>query len=256
MNKFGLYSQYYDLLYKEKDYASEVEYVYNIIHEYKPNATTILDLGCGTGMHAISLAFKGFSVTGVDISQTMLEGALVRKKSLDETHSNRLSFYHGDVRTFRSDMKFDVVISLFHVFSYQTTNADLEAAFETAASHLNPGGILIFDYWFGPAVLTQRPEVRVKRLANNKCEVLRIAEPTLDERKNTVDVNYFLLIDSLHEKKSERIIEKHQMRYLFLPEIEMLSEKYFQVIKHMEWMSDTSPSSRSWAGVSILGRKS
>jgi len=255
LSKFENYSEYYDLLYREKDYVSEVEYINKLIRQYKPDALTILDLGCGTGMHAAALVLKGFSVTGVDMSQTMLARAKDRIKTLDENCSRRLSFYHGDVRTFKADSKFDVVVSLFHVFSYQITNADLNAAIETAASHLKPGGILIFDYWFGPAVLTKRPDVRVKRLESDNCKILRIAEPVLHEERNIVDVNYLLLIDYLCGKRSERITEKHEMRYLFLPEIEMISSRHFKVIKHMEWMSSKPASLNSWAGVSILERK-
>ena len=53
---------------------------------------------------------------------------------------------------------FDAVIALFHVVSYQTTEHDLRATFATAARHLNPGGVLLFDVWHGPAVLAQQPE--------------------------------------------------------------------------------------------------
>lgn len=252
MSNFGLYSEYYDLLYNDKDYQSEAEYVNQLIREHKPTASTILDLGCGTGMHATALCVKGYSVTGVDMSQPMLSSAMKRKALLEESISKRLNFQHGDARTYRSELKFDVVVSLFHVFSYQTTNADLQAAFETAKCHLKPGGILIFDYWYGPAVLTQIPEVRVKRLQNAKCKVLRIAEPELLPKDNVVIVNYWLLIDSLANDESERISETHKMRYLFIPEIEALTSKTFHPLKHFAWMTQRAPGLDDWAGLSIL----
>ena len=62
MNSFGLYSDYYDLLYAEKDYDHEVQYVDGLIRQYLPNAASILDLGCGTGLHAVALASQGYSV--------------------------------------------------------------------------------------------------------------------------------------------------------------------------------------------------
>lgn len=252
MSNFDLYSEYYDLLYQDKNYQSEADYVNELIREHMPTASTILDLGCGTGMHATALSVKGYSVAGVDMSQTMLEGAMKRNALLDGAVSKRLKFEHGDARSYRSNLKFDVVISLFHVFSYQTTNADLQAVFETAACHLKSGGILIFDYWYGPAVLTQVPEVRVKRLQNEKCKVLRIAEPELLPNENVVNVNYWLQIDSLVDGESEHISESHKMRYLFIPEIEALSSKFFHPQKHLAWMTKRAPGLNDWAGLSVL----
>jgi SAM-dependent methyltransferase len=252
MINFALYSQYYDLLYEDKDYQSESDYVNALIQEYKPSASSILDIGCGTGLHATALAMKGYSVTGVDMSKTMLDNAVNRKGLLDESISNKLDFQLGDARTYRGNLKYDVVVSLFHVFSYQTTDADLQATFETAAYHLKPGGILIFDYWYGPAVLTQIPEVRVKRLQNDKCKVIRIAEPTLFPTKNVVNVNYWMLIDSLVSEESERVTEAHTMRYLFIPEIEAFSSKNFRSLDHFAWMTRQSPTIYDWAGLSIL----
>ena len=49
----------------------------------------------------------------------------------------------------------------------------------TAAKHLKPNGVFIFDFWYGPGVLTDPPVVRLKRLENEEIEVLRIAEPVM-----------------------------------------------------------------------------
>ncbi|MDY0130988.1 MAG: methyltransferase domain-containing protein, partial [Methanosarcina vacuolata] len=67
MNVFGDYSKYYNLLYKDKEYSKEVEYVVNLINKYNPNSKTILDLGCGTGRHDELFAKYGYSVCGIDI---------------------------------------------------------------------------------------------------------------------------------------------------------------------------------------------
>src|SRR3990172_5281821 len=72
MTVFGKYSSYYNLLYKDEDYAGEVEYIHNLIQKHSPGAKSILDLGCGTGRHDLLLAEKGYSVTGVDQSEEML----------------------------------------------------------------------------------------------------------------------------------------------------------------------------------------
>src|SRR5450432_1981030 len=75
MSVFGAYSRYYDLLYRDKDYAAEASYVRSLIGQHCPAATSILDLGCGTGRHALLLAEHGYRVTGVDGSPDMLIAA-------------------------------------------------------------------------------------------------------------------------------------------------------------------------------------
>ena len=104
----------------------------------------------------------------------MLSRAEVRKAGLPADVASRLSFGLGDVRTLRTGKVYDVVISLFHVMSYQLSNDDLTAAFDTALIHLSSGGIFLYDYWYAPAVLTQRPEVRVKRLESEDIKVTRV----------------------------------------------------------------------------------
>ena len=85
MNQFGnLYSQYYDLLYRDKDYLGEVEYIDKLIKSLNKETKTILDLGCGTGRHAEILCDKGYIVHGVDRSKEMLEVAESRRKGKEE----------------------------------------------------------------------------------------------------------------------------------------------------------------------------
>ena len=128
MSVFGKYSRYYDLLYRDKDYAAEAEFVRGMLQKHRPDAHSLLDLGCGTGRHAALLARAGYTVTGVDRSQEMLEVA----RSQDALPG--LDFVRGDLRGIRLGRKFDVVLSLFHVMSYQTSNADLDATFATASA--------------------------------------------------------------------------------------------------------------------------
>ena len=199
---------------QDKNYTTEADYVVGLIEKYAPSAKTILELGCGTGAHAALLVEKGYSIHGIDMSDEMLMRAQVRKASLWPELRERLTFELADVRSYRVDQQFNVVISLFHVFSYQTTNEDLKAAFATAAHHLKPGGIFIFDFWYGPAVLSLKPEVRIKRLENNQYYITRIAEPVLHHQKNRVDVQYKVIIQIKQKGVFDKFEEVHRMRYL------------------------------------------
>jgi SAM-dependent methyltransferase len=239
---FGIYSQYYDLLYAEKDYKGEVNYIESLINKFSPGAHKILDLGCGTGKHASLFSEKGFEVVGVDLSESMLERA--RQK---EQGNSALSFMQGDVREFRTDQKFDVVTALFHVMSYQVTNADIVATLQTAKHHLKEGGIFIFDCWYGPAVLTDRPVVRVKKLEDSSIGVSRIAKPVMRFNDNVVEVHYEISITNKTTAQTTLLKETHHMRYLFIPEInELLTKVGLKLEAWQEWLSNNIPSEKSW----------
>ena len=253
---FDTYARYYDLLYRDKDYAGESEYVAAHIRKQAPQAERILELGCGTGAHAEHLARMGYSVHGVDMSEAMLARAEARKAALPPDVAARLSFGLGDVRSVRTGETYDAVISLFHVMSYQTTNADLEAAFATASVHLQPGGLFLFDFWYGPAVLTQKPEVRVKRLEDKEIKVTRIAEPEMHVNENVVDVNYTVLIEVKASKKVEQVRETHRMRYLFLPELLHFADgKVWTDFNSFGWMKLQALHQDDWAGLFFTTKK-
>jgi SAM-dependent methyltransferase len=251
---FDAYARYYDLLYRDKDYAGESEYVAAHIRSQSPQAKRILELGCGTGAHAEHLARMGYSVHGVDMSEAMLARAGARRAGLPPELAARLSFGPGDARSVRTGEKYDAVISLFHVMSYQATNEDLRAAFATVQAHLGSGGIFLFDCWYGPAVLSDPPVVRVKRLEDDDIEVLRIAEPEMHPNENGVDVNYQVLITEKASGKQEQVRETHRMRYLFLPEIRQQLEAHgFALECAEEWVSGRAPGRDTW-GVCCVAR--
>jgi SAM-dependent methyltransferase len=253
MTVFGSYSRYYNLLYRDKDYAGEAEHVHRLIQRNYPGAKTVLDLGCGTGRHDLLLAEKGYEMTGVDMSEEMLAVANSQLSSLNSQRSS-CNFLQGDIRTVRLDKTFDVVVSLFHVVSYQTTNKDLTDAFATARAHLSPGGVFIFDCWYGPAVLTDRPAVRVKRLEDEQIIVTRIAEPVMHPNENVVDVNYHVFVREKASGEVAELKETHRMRYLFLPEIELLlRETGMSILSASEWMSERQPGFDTW-GVCFVAK--
>ena len=72
MTVFGAYSEYYDLLYTDKDYVGEVAFISGLLDEYAPGARSLLELGCGSGRHAAMLAEQDRTVHGIDISEEML----------------------------------------------------------------------------------------------------------------------------------------------------------------------------------------
>lgn len=242
-------------MYRDKDYAGEADYVDGLIQLHAPGAQSILELGCGTGGHAVHLAGKGYTVSGIDRSDMMLQRAADSREAAPEDIAGRLTFLHGDVRDFRAGRSFDAVVSLFHVMTYQTTDADLAAAFATAAAHLQPRGIFIFDCWYGPAVRSDPPVVRVKRMEDEVIKVTRIAEPREVPEENRVEVRYDLYIQDKGSGQLEQVQETHGMHYLFLPEMEaLLRDAGLELTHAEEWLSGKKPGNDTWS-VCLVGRK-
>lgn len=246
MAVFQHYARYYDLLYQDKDYPAEIAYIVDKISHYQPNAKTIFDLGCGTGKHACLLAEKGYDVVGVDFSESMIALAKDRQNQ-KKSYSQCPVFQQGDIRSLNLNRQFDVIVSLFHVFSYLTANEDLTRGFQTVSRHLKPGGLFLFDFWYGPAVLAQQPENRTKQLADEVIEVQRLARPEMHINDNIVDVNYDLSIRECSTGKIDTVHEQHRMRYLFLPEVrQYLQNADLKTLFAEEWLTHRTPGTDTW----------
>jgi SAM-dependent methyltransferase len=244
MGQFGdLYSKYYDLIYKEKDYNAEVEYIDKLIKKNYKQALEVLDLGCGTGRHAKLFCDKGYRVHGVDFSEEMLEIAETRRKGYED----KLNFTNSNIQELSLKIKYDVVISLFHVISYQTGHDELINTLKVVKNHLKDGGIFLFDFWYGPAVLTDLPSTRVKKLENIDIKFTRIAKSKIYPQKNIVDVNYDIFINDKKENIIVHKYELHKMRYFFDTELEIIfSQIGLKVLDKYEWLSLKSPDFKSW----------
>jgi len=253
---FKDYAAYYDLIYRDKLYNNEVEYVHNLIQKLNPGSKTILDLGCGTGIHANLLAAKGYVVVGIDFSTEMIEIANSKRKTDYAENANRLNFFTDDIRTVELNQKFDVVLSLFHVFSYLNHNHDVKAGINTIDKHLKDfGGVAIFDFWYGPGVLTDLPVIREKHFESERIRIKRLATPQLKPDENVVDVNYSLEIEELDTNLLYFKKEIHSMRYFFLPELELFLEPVSKLqIEFHDWLSYESPTLSSWAACVTIKR--
>jgi SAM-dependent methyltransferase len=251
---FQRYSAYYDLLYADKDYPAEVEYVVSRLKALEPRIGTIVEFGSGTGRHGRLLAAQGFDVFGIERSETMAAAAR-SMSSRAENSPGQFDCMQGDIRTTFANRVADAVISLFHVVSYQTSNDDLVRTFGNARRHLRDGGLFLFDVWHGPAVLADRPTVRVKRVENDTLSLIRIAEPSIDLNHNVVTVAYTMLASSKAEGTWTTFQETHPMRFLFPTEVQLLAAQAgYDVELTEEFGTGRAASERTW-GVCYVLRK-
>ena len=250
---FRRYAEIYDAIYSNKEYVSESAYVLDLVDGLSDK--TLLDIGCGTGRYSEIFAQSANAVTGIDISDEMIEIANGRKRNLPKDLQSKIQYQVGDACTFESPITFDVVCSMFHVINYQTSNSNLEAFFDTAYNALKPSGQLVFDFWYGPGVLFDKPSTRVIEVNTSGYEIERKATPKLRINDNCVDVTYDLRVQYQDESKElVSFTETHSMRYLFVPELEFFSRNKFKIEHVYAWRTRNDPRESDWSAVCTMRR--
>lgn len=243
MEVFKDYAYYYNSFYKSKNYLLEASQVDSILKKYNRDISTIINFGCGTGKHDIEFTRLGYQCTGVDISPLMIDIA----KENCKKENVKIDFYVADIRNFNLQKQYDAVLSLFHVISYQNTNQEVLKTFQMARKALNNGGIFLFDLWYGPGVLSDRPSVRIKEIENDDKRLVRIARPLMHDKENTVDVCYEVFVLDKQLGKVETINETHKMRYFFRPEIEsFLENSGFRLIENIDCKTLEETNYNTW----------
>ena len=215
------YSNVYNSLYTDKNYAAECDLIERLFERHAQGSVRkILDLGCGTGNHSVLMSQRGYEVMGIERSDHMLAVAQGR---IPVDAGNRLRFRSGDIRDVQLGETFDAALILFAVLGYQIENSDVLGTLRTARRHLEPGGLLVFDVWYGPAVLRERPSDRAKVIPTQDGKILRLASGELNTAAHTCSVRYHLWQFRGDQVVSETQ-ENHLMRYFFPKELDLFLE--------------------------------
>lgn len=107
----------------------------------KDTTVRILDIGCGTGRHSIELTKRGYTVTGVDLSESMLD----RAKAKAAAEGLAIDFRRHDARKLPFSGEFDLAMMLCEGgFPLMETDEMNFAILKSAAASLKPGGRFIF----------------------------------------------------------------------------------------------------------------
>ena len=164
---FTASAHFYDTLYlsRGKNYAAEANAIHQLIqHHLRSGGNTLLDVACGTGLHA-SYLHEHYQVEGLDIDPRMLESA--RQKCPD------VPFHVGDMQTFELGKQFDVITCLFSSIGYVKTPSALNRAIANLQRHLKPSGLMFIEPWFSPedwhtgeihATFVDEPALKISRM--------------------------------------------------------------------------------------------
>lgn len=145
MEAYERSARVYDLLYTGagiRDFAADAAAVHDLVQRANPQARTLLDVACGTGLHLAHFR-TWYDVAGIDRSAPML--AVARSRLGDDVPLSA-----ADMRDFDLQRQFDVVTCLFSSIGYLTDENDLPRAFRRFVAHLAPGGVCVVDGWVRP----------------------------------------------------------------------------------------------------------
>lgn len=207
------YAHFYDIFYEGKNYKNELDYIKKILHTRNLDLKNkqILEIGCGTGNFSVSIQPNN-SLIAIDPSSEMIG---IAKQKFNYMASN---FYQLSITEFNlfgnTQLQFDVIVLLFHVFSY-LSKSDIEELKILVEKRLKKQGVLIFDYWDRSATSKFHPTITKKRIIQKDSMMTRTAIP-LSTRKfeNYTEYSIEIVIKESKSSGPERVCasEVHVLR--------------------------------------------
>ena len=243
---FDRYATWYDAFNRDKDYAAEIRHVIDQVTPWCPQPRRWLDIGCGTGKHVAGLQAQGIDAEGLDASPAMVAQA--------RTSYPQFSFHVGTAQDFQLPGGWDVISLLFHVMSYQTSDANVNDALACVARHLDRSGVLVFDFWHTGGVLHDPPSRRVRESQVNGRRLFRIAQPSENRALRRIDIRYEFRWDAPDGPGAHE--EKHSMRHFSPAELtEFLGRAGFEVVSCKGWQRESFPGPGDWYGLICARRQ-
>jgi SAM-dependent methyltransferase len=134
------YSEYYDLLYSP-DQPDDAFYVEMARHTGGP----VCELACGTGRIVLPLARAGFDVTGIDMSQAMLDRLQAKLDREPREVQSCVALKCADMRDYRFSSPFKLVFCAFNSFQHLLTTDDQLACLASVREYLADDGQLVLN---------------------------------------------------------------------------------------------------------------
>jgi SAM-dependent methyltransferase len=226
-------ADYYDESPIVKERMQDVIFYRDAAREF---SDPILELGCGTGRITMALAAAGKRVTGLDISERMLERAAKKRLALYTEERERVHLVQGDMVKFDLGDKFRLIIIPFRPFQHLREVQEQMNSLECARKHLAPGGRLILDVFQTDAERMHDPvhmrETLITEYKTPDGRQVRISERVAAfhraEQCNEVEMIYSVVHPG---GRQERLVFAWALRYFFRYEVEhLLARCGFKVI--------------------------
>ena len=221
------YPQYFDLGFRDET-AKEVAFLPLAFERFGTGEMKrILEPGCGSGRLIVSLAKRGYDVTGFDLSDSMLNylNKELAKKKLKATT------YKQDMTTFEVDKPFDVVLNTFNTFRHLLTEEASESHFHAVSKALRPGGLFFFGLHLLPHYADQRSIERWTSKSGSTSVTFTLSGTAWDSRKRIETLRINMLIRKPNQEpirvRSEILLRTYRLQQLLallkkIPELELV----------------------------------
>lgn len=137
----SLWMTMYPFLFSKERFTAATAQVDRLLALVDVTGRAVLDLCCGPGRHAIVLAKRGYTVTGVDASPFLLEQARARAQA----EGVMVEWVLADMRHFMRSAVYDLVLSMFTSFGYFDDKDDDLTVLRNMYHSLQPGGTCVLD---------------------------------------------------------------------------------------------------------------
>jgi len=209
---FDSHAPYYMQNRFTKNTLAEVDFLLEVLE--LASGASILDIGCGTGRHAIELAKRGYKVTGVDISAGMLVEAEKAAREANVT----VEWIRSDATQFQATRQFDAAICLCEgAFGLLSTNEDPvehdKAILRNISTALKPGGPFLLTTFNGIAKLRQLTQEDVEQRNFDPVTMIEESDQEMDlpEGKKIVHVkeHYYMPSEFTLLFQQEGLVVEH-----------------------------------------------
>jgi len=199
------HSPFYELLYYKRDRSEAKEFIEALLNHLRPEShARFLDLACGSGRHSVYLASKGYEVTGIDLSDELIEKA--RRDERDN-----LSFYVHDMRNSFRINYYDYVLNLFTSFGYFDTDHEHVRVLHNVFKGLNSGGLFVLDFFNAEKVIAALVKNETKEINGTRFDISRIVE------NGFIYKNIVVTANGTEQKFQERVRAylAHELQHCF-----------------------------------------
>lgn len=204
MEAYTGFAEVYDTFMDNIDYSAWSEYVIRILKDYGIEDGLILDLGCGTGSMTELLARAGYDMTGIDMSEDMLNIAMKKR----EQSGHDILYLCQEMQEFELYGTVRAIVSICDCINYVTEKEDVIQTFRLVNNYLDPKGIFIFDmntpYKF-------REQLGDNTFAENREECSFIWENLYDEEEKINEYALTLFVKD-EDERYEKYEEFHYQR--------------------------------------------
>ena len=198
---YQAFAEIYDELMNDVDYESWADYYTRLLSIYGIRSGKICECACGTGSLTIPLYYRGFQMTGVDISREMLWQAAQKSRR----RGIAMPFVQQDMKTLNLHRPMDAVLATCDGVNYLLTVEDLTSFFRAAHRAIRPQGALIFDI---STPYKLKNILCAGLMGEDREQISYLWQNTWHEKQQCVDLD--LVFFSRAEDGTYRRIEEHQ----------------------------------------------